>query len=232
MSIKNLAIGETLVISKNKSDSTSYVLPSIEWRLMSDFEFLPDKKTGYLLFSRHRYSDGYLSVKDLNEESLEFEFKYKGAKFKNKVKKTYAPLNKMQDKIFKSIRDANEKEQKDLDKGMKKKGAMASPDQLKEWSKEYNQFPKEFHKAKGKMLFIHKHMDLDAALQGLNVITRADIVDVVNKSLLVVRSKKAVKADTYVFIGLPRLKGMGNAFVHKAENGYLYIGSMSSHLEK
>jgi hypothetical protein len=97
---------------------------------------------------------------------------------------------------------------------------------------EYNDLPKEFQKAEGKMLFIHKHGNLDSVMQGMDLIARAECVKVVGKSMLVAKCVKPVP-EGHCFVGMVGLKAaFANCYVHKFENGYAYIGCMSNTLLK
>lgn len=103
--------------------------------------------------------------------------------------------------------------------------------ELKKIAAEYNQFPKEFHKIKiNGMVVIMKHGNLTAVLSGFDVITRGYIVTLVGKSLIVLKVSSPMR-EGHIFLGIPGLTEVANAYVHKYLDGHVYIGSMSSHLQ-
>jgi len=95
-------------------------------------------------------------------------------------------------------------------------------------------FPDEIeaHAKKGGMLFIHSYPDMDAALAGMNVIGRPSPL-MADSEIMVINAKdmKAKEGD-YIFIGMPRLKGLGKGLVEKVVDGKAYVAGMGSHLEK
>ena len=112
-------------------------------------------------------------------------------------------------------------------------------------SSEYNEFPTEFlaHAKRNALVFIHtaatpEGRNLDDVLKGGQLGARAQLKDIVNKSLLVVNKIEPttgakMKKGAYVFVGVSGLKnGVANAYVHDIKGDSAYIGSMSSHLEK
>lgn len=103
---------------------------------------------------------------------------------------------------------------------------------LNEIAENYNEFPKEFLKAlKGSLVFIQAHGNADSALAGLGVLARVSLESIARKSVMVVKSPKPLP-EGHVFLGLPRLKALGNAYVHSSQDGKIIIGSMSSRLIK
>lgn len=110
---------------------------------------------------------------------------------------------------------------------------MKTKNDVKKISQEYNELPKEFQKLKkGSMVFIMKHGNADAAINGMGLIARVTLDSIVNKAVLVLDSKGISIPEGHVFIGIPRLKGLGNAYVHVSADGKIVIGSMSSQLIK
>ena len=79
----------------------------------------------------------------------------------------------------------------------------------------------------GKMVFIHKHGDLDEVLKGGDLLTRGECKKVVG-AVLVVKCMKAVP-EGHVFVGVTGKKdGVMNGYVSKFDSGYAYIVSMGS----
>lgn len=98
---------------------------------------------------------------------------------------------------------------------------------LNEVSQEYNEFPKKFQKAPNKMLFVHKHGNLDNVKSGMDLITRAECESLTNKSLLKIKTKKKLPVG-HIFLGVVGSKEIANAYVHESTNEYALVGSMSS----
>jgi hypothetical protein len=95
-------------------------------------------------------------------------------------------------------------------------------------------FPDEIeaHAKKGGMLFIHSYPDMDAALAGMNVIGRPTCLFVDNEIMIIEAKQMKAKEGDYIFIGIPRLKGLGKGYVEKIVDGKAYVAGMTSHLEK
>jgi len=111
-------------------------------------------------------------------------------------------------------------------------GGPAGDDELKAMASEYFILPKEFQKCVGKQLFIHKHGNLDAVLQGMDLMARATCEKIVDKTLIVAKCVKPVP-EGHCFLGVVGFKdGVANAYVHKYEDGYAYIGCMGNEVLK
>lgn len=109
----------------------------------------------------------------------------------------------------------------------------------KEMEKEFiqgsNGFPKEFLKfAKpGKMLFVHKHGNLDTVLSGGGVMGRPVIEKFLGKKdVIVAKGSKGLK-EGHIFLGVVGLKGgVANAYIEQIDGDMVYISGISSHLEQ
>ena len=114
---------------------------------------------------------------------------------------------------------------------------------LERINQEYYPYPSEILPAiKGKrMLFIYSSRTSDIAdmAVGGGDFTRGQIIEVIGDNYIVVkpdtptylRSKKKIAKGDHVLIGAVGVKkGVARSFVDKAENGLLYIGSMSGRL--
>ena len=105
---------------------------------------------------------------------------------------------------------------------------------MKNNSSEYNDFPKAILDGVSKFgsAFLHKYPNLDAVLQGGDLLDRPKLVSVEGKSMFVmtVSPRCKVKAGEHVFLGAIRVKGVASAYVDAREGNTVYIGSMSSNL--
>lgn len=209
-------------------DRVEYILKGLEFHLVSKYGFQTKEDSDYLLVCKK--GDSFVRLKDLGDKIL-FEVEHENKRFKRTVGKTFSPLHSAYNKVFEIIHAAN-LERDEQDEADYKKGQPVSTSTLKEIASEYNQFPKEFHGIKkGSLVFIMKHGDLDAALKGMGVLARVSFEMMFDKSVMVVKSDKPLP-EGHVFVGLPRLKGYANAYIHVSQGGTIVIGSMSSHLEK
>lgn len=112
-------------------------------------------------------------------------------------------------------------------KEVKMSKVLTQPD-LATVSQEYNEFPKTFLKAKNKMVFVHKHGNLDNVKQGMDLILRVNCDEVVNSSVMKVKTNKKLPVG-HCMIGVVGSKEIANAYIHESTNDYAIIGSMSSH---
>jgi len=99
---------------------------------------------------------------------------------------------------------------------------------LQEISQEYNQFPQTFLKAKSKMIFVHKHGNLDLVKQGMDLLQRVSCDQVVNQSVMKVKTSQKLPVG-HCMIGVVGSKEIANAYIHESTKDYAIIGSMSSH---
>lgn len=99
---------------------------------------------------------------------------------------------------------------------------------LKKIAEEYNEFPNEFQKAKGKMLFIHKHGNLDVVMRGGDLISRVQCQEMELKAVIKVKTTKKLPLG-HIFMGIVGQKCIANAYVHESTKDYAIIGSMSSY---
>lgn len=97
---------------------------------------------------------------------------------------------------------------------------------LKQISKEYNDLPKTFRKIKNKIVFVHKHGNLDLVKQGMNLITRATVSEQ-TKSVIKIQTSKKLPLG-HCFLGVVGSKETANCYVHESTDTYAIIGSMGS----
>lgn len=100
---------------------------------------------------------------------------------------------------------------------------------LKKIAQEYNEFPQEFQKAKGKMLFVHKHGNLDNVMRGADLISRVQCEEMELGAVVKVKTTKQLPVG-HVFLGIVGQKCIANAYVHESTKDYAIIGSMSSYV--
>lgn len=115
-------------------------------------------------------------------------------------------------------------------------------DDLDRINNEYYPFPDAILSAlrTKRMLYIYSHdSDIADMAVGGGDFTRGVITETVGDNYIVVkpdtptflRSKKKIAKGEHITIGVAGFKkGVARAFVDKAENGLLYIGSMSGYL--
>lgn len=99
---------------------------------------------------------------------------------------------------------------------------------LQDISQEYNHFPNTFQKAQAKIIFVHKHGNLDLVKQGMDLILRASCDQIVNQSVMKVKTTKKLPVG-HCMIGVVGSKEIANAYIHESTKDYAIIGSMSSH---
>jgi hypothetical protein len=79
-------------------------------------------------------------------------------------------------------------------------------------------------------VFVHSYPNLDRVLQGMDLLARAGLKNFHSAGVLIVDAR-GLTAGSHVFVGIPRLKGVGKAYVEKIEKGLAYIVGMGSELE-
>ena len=108
-----------------------------------------------------------------------------------------------------------------------KKNKVNQTNNLETIATEYNEFPKKFQNSKSKLVFIHKHGNLDLVLQGMDLICRGTCEEISNNSVMKVKTSKKIPTG-HIFLGIVGSKQIANAYVHESTSDYAIIGSMSS----